>query len=148
MDYIGRWKFHSIGVLNEKDEFEYLDAQAYLESPMPYVDETDEEAVADELRERQKMIRGEIAVCEGGKMYMLLPLPDGVSREEVDRAVQAGHIKLYDGMMTDDPMTWEERDGELWFAVSPDMSEEDSRWAKGTDGEFLVFMTTRYTKAE
>lgn len=66
MRYIGKWVFHSIGVVNEKDELVYLGAEEYLNSPMLYIDELDEEAVADELKERRQMIGGQIAVCEDG----------------------------------------------------------------------------------
>ena len=147
MSYVGKWVFHSIGMVNDSDEVEFLSAEEYLKAPMPYIDESDEEAVADELKERRNMIGGQIAVCEDGKLYMLMPLPEGVSKEEVDKAVKAGVIKLYDGMMTDDPKAWEERDGELWLEVGEGMSEDG--WAKLSDDDgHLLFMTTRYTKAD
>ena len=147
MNYVGRWKFHSMGVINDDNEWVYLNAEEYLNSPMPYVDETDEEAVADEMKERRQMIGGQIEVCEDGKLYMLMPLPEGVSQTEVDAAVQEGVIKLYDGMMTDEPKAWEERDGELWLEVGEGMSEDG--WAKiSDDNGYLLFMTTRYVKAE
>ncbi|MBE6615697.1 MAG: hypothetical protein E7631_10395 [Ruminococcaceae bacterium] len=148
MRYVGKWIFHSIGMIDDDScEMVYLSAEEYLKAPMPYVDESDEEAVADELKERKQMIGGQIAVCEDGKLYMLMPLPEGVSREEVDKAVEAGIIKLYDGMMADEPRVWEERDGELWLEVGEGMSEDG--WVKASDGEgFLLFMTTRYVKAE
>ena len=147
MSYVGKWVFHSIGMVNDSDEVVFLSAEEYMKAPMPYIDESDEEAVADELNERRKMIGGQIAVCEDGKLYMLMPLPEGVSKEEVDKAVKAGVIKLYDGMMTDDPKAWEERDGELWLEVGEGMSEDG--WAKLSDDDGkLLFMTTRYVKAE
>ena len=147
MCYVGRWVFHSIGMVNDSDEMVYLSAEEYLKAPMPYVDESDEEAVADEMKERQKMIGGQIAVCEDGKLYMLMPLPDGVSKEKVDQAVSAGVIKLYDGMMTDDSKAWEERDGALWLEVGEGMSEDG--WVQLSDDEgYLNFMTIRYVKAE
>ena len=147
MSYVGKWVFHSIGAMNENDEMVYMDAEEYLNSPMLYIDESDEEAVADELKERRQMIGGQIAVCEDGKLYMLMPLPEGVSKEEVDQAVKAGVINLYDGMMTDEPKAWEERDGELWLEVGEGMSEDG--WAKISDDDGqLLFMTTRYVKAE
>ena len=147
MSYVGKWVFHSIGMVNDSDEMVFLSAEEYLKAPMPYIDESDEEAVADELKERQQMIGGQIAVCEDGKLYMLMPLPEGVSKEEVDKAVKAGVIKLYDGMMTDDPKAWEERDGELWLEVGEGMSEDG--WAKLSDDDGkLLFMTTRYTKVD
>ena len=104
MSYIGKWVFHSIGTFNEEDEMVYLNPEEYLKAPMPYVDESDEEAVADEMNERRKMIASQIAVVEDGSLYMLMPLPEGVTKEQVDEAVKAGQIKLYDGMMTDEPM--------------------------------------------
>ena len=147
MSYVGKWVFHSIGMVNDSDEVVFLSAEEYLKAPMPYIDESDEEAVADELKERRKMIGGQIAVCEDGKLYMLMPLPEGVSKEEVDKAVKAGVIKLYDGMMTDDPKAWEERDGELWLEVGEGMSEDG--WVKLSDDDGnLLFMTTRYVREE
>ena len=147
MSYVGKWVFHSIGMVNDSDEVVFLSAEEYLKTPMPYIDESDEEAVADELKESRKMIGGQIAVCEDGKLYMLMPLPEGVSKEEVDKAVKAGVIKLYDGMMTDDPKAWEERDGELWLEVGEGMSEDG--WVKLSDDDGnLLFMTTRYVRAE
>jgi len=93
------------------------------------------------------MIGGQIAVCEDGNLYMLMPLPEGVSKEEVEQAVSAGIIKVYDGMMTDDPKVWEERDGALWLEVGEGMSEDG--WVQLSDDEgYLNFMTTRYVKAE
>ena len=127
MSYVGKWVFHSIGMVNDSDEVEFLSAEEYLKAPMTYIDESDEEAVADELKDRRNMIGGQNAVCEDGKLYMLMPLPEGVSKEEVDKAVKAGVIKLYDGMITDDPKAWEERDGELWLEVGEGMSEDG--WA-------------------
>ena len=147
MSYVGKWVFHSIGMVNDSDEMVFLSADEYLKAPMPYIDESDEEAVADELKERQQMIGGQIAVCEDGKLYMLMPLPEGVSKEEVDKAVKAGVIKLYDGMMTDDPKAWGERNGELWLEVGEGMSEDG--WVKLSDDDGkLLFMTTRYTKVD
>lgn len=147
MSYVGKWVFHSIGMVNDSDEVVFLSAEEYLKAPMPYIDESDEDAVADELKERQQMIGGQIAVCEDGKLYMLMPLPERVSKEEVDKAVKAGVIRLYDGMMTDDPKAWEERNGELWLEVGEGMSEDG--WTKISDDDgYLLFMTTRYTKAD
>ena len=147
MRYVGKWVFHSIGMVNDSDEMVYFNAEEYLKAPMPYVDESDEEAVADELKERRLMISSKIAVCEDGKLYMLMPIPEGVSKEEVDQAVEAGDIKLYDGMMTDEPKAWEERNGELWLEVGMGMSEDG--WVKLSDDDgFLSVMTIRYAKAD
>ncbi|MBE7064381.1 MAG: hypothetical protein E7384_00990 [Ruminococcaceae bacterium] len=147
MNYVGKWVFHSIGTMNDNDEFVYLNAEEYINSPMPYVDETDPEAIADEMKERKQMVGGQIKVCEDGKLYMLMPLPEGVSQAEVDAAVAAGVIKLCDGMITDEPKAWEERDGALWLEVGMGMSEDG--WVKASDDEgFINFVTTRYKKVD
>ena len=41
MIYIGKWRFHSIGVINEAGNLTYMNAEEYINSPMPYIDETD-----------------------------------------------------------------------------------------------------------
>ncbi|MBR6754374.1 MAG: hypothetical protein IKM22_00405 [Clostridia bacterium] len=147
MSYVGKWKFHSIGTINENDEMVFMDAKEYLESPMVYIDENDPEAVEDEMKERKQMIGSQIAICEDGNFYMLMPLPEGVSQEEVDAAAAAGLIKLYDGMMTDEPKAWKEQDGELWIEVGEGMSEDG--WAKLPEQDgMIVFITTRYEKVD
>ena len=78
---------------------------------------------------------------------MLMPLPEGVSKEEVDEAVKAGEIKLYDGMITDEPKAWEERNGELWLEVGEGVSE--TGWVKLSDDDgYLLFVNMRYVRAE
>ncbi len=152
MNYLGRWKFHSIGTFTDDDKAEFLNAEQYLAAPMPYVDETDEEAVADEMKERKLMINTEIEVCADGKLYMLSPLPEGVSQEEVDAAVKAGAIALYDGMMTQDPICWEDRDGELWYNTGIEgeiFGEKADPWAKAIDEDgYFYFMNIRFEKTE
>ena len=144
MSYVGKWVFHSIGTITDSDEMVYLDSKAYLDCPMPYIDETDAEAVADELRERKAMIGMQIDVTEDGKLYMLVPLPEGVSKEEIDEAVATSEITLRDGMIVSGAETWVERDGALWYTT--ELSEDG--WTKGSDGEFLFFMTVRFMRAE
>ena len=60
MSYAGKWIFHSMISHNDDNEIVYLNAEEYLKAPMPYVDESDEEAVADEMKERNKMINMQI----------------------------------------------------------------------------------------
>lgn len=143
MGYIGKWKFHSIGTVDDETcERVWLNAEEYMNSPMPYVDESDEELVADEIKERKRTISTLLEVCEDGKLYVLMPLPEGVSKEEVDAAVKAGVIKIRDGMMADEPYEWEERNGEIW--VNMGMSNEYMQFSG--DGEFLTMITTRYER--
>jgi len=145
MRYVGKWVFHSIGAVTDSDEMVYLSTEDFLKSPMPYIDETDEEAVANELRERKNMIGMQIEICEDGKLYMLMPLPEDATKEEVDAAVASGEIHLRGGMIAGGPESWEERDGVLWYTT--DLSEDG--WTKGSDEDgFVCFMTVRFVKAD
>ena len=145
MRYVGKWIVHSIGTTTDSDEMIYLSAEDYMKSPMPYIDETDEEAVADELRERKTMIGMQIEICEDGKMYMLMPLPEGVPQEEIDAAVASGELSMRGGMMMSGSESWEERDGVLWYTTEL----SDDGWTKGSDDDgFVFFMTVRFVKAE
>ena len=151
MSYIGKWKLHSIGEMGE-DGIRYLSAKEYLASPMDYIDSSDADAVAEELAERKKIIGMELRVVEDGDLYMLIPIPDGVSREEVDAAVAAGEITLYDGMLCERPLKWEERDGELWFDTALEgetFGESADTWTKAIDENgYFNFMTFRFCKGE
>ena len=143
MSYVGKWIFHSIGVIADSDEMTYLSAEDYLKSPMLYIDETDEEAVSGELRERRAMIGMQIEICEDGKLYMLMPLPEDVSKEEIDAAVAEGELSLRGGMMIGGVQLWEERDGELWYTTEL----SDDGWTKGSDDDgFVFFMTIRFVR--
>ena len=145
MRYVGKWVFHSIGAVTDSDEMVYLSTEDFLKSPMPYIDETDEEAVANELRERKTMIGMQIEICEDGKLYMLMPLPEDATKEEIDAAVASGEISMRGGMMVNGSESWEERDGMLWYTT--EFSEDG--WTKGSDDDgFVFFMTIRFVKAE
>ncbi|MBO5341686.1 MAG: hypothetical protein J6A73_03260 [Lachnospiraceae bacterium] len=145
MSYIGKWKFHSIGTVDDETyERVWLNGEEYMNSPMPYIDETDEKSVADEMKERKKTVGMLLEVCEDGNLYVLMPLPEGVSKEEIEAAVEAGVIKVRDGMMTDDPFIWEERDGELWVK----MGRTDDFMQFSGDDEFLTMVTTRFERLQ
>lgn len=151
MSFLGKWKFHSIGEFGE-DGIKYLSAEEYLAAPMPYIDENDPDEVEMELNERRKMIGTEIRICEDGVWYMLMPLPEGVSEEEVKAAVEAGEISLYDGMMCERPMKWEERDGQLWYDTGIEgefMGEAVDTWAKAIDEDgYFAFINIRFVKED
>lgn len=150
MDYIGNWVFDSIGMPDDEKGLIFLSSDEYLASPMPYIDETDEEAVQDEMNERKKTIGMQVKVCEDGKLYLLMPLPEGISREEVDKAVSDGVITLLDGMMADRPMAWEERSGELWYDTGIEgevFGEKADSWVKAIDKDgYFTFASVRFVK--
>ena len=150
MDFIGKWKFQSIGTYTDNGEFVYLTAEGYLDSPMLYIDETDKDAVAEEMKERKKIIGMQIKICDDGKLYVLMPLPEGVSQNEVDEAVAAGYFTLVDGMIADSPMQWELRDGELWYdtGIKGEVFDEKAEtWVKALDESgYFTFLNYRFIK--
>jgi len=144
MLYVGKWVCHSIGTVTDSDKMVYLSAEEFLKFPMPYVDETDEDAVSEEIRARKTMIGMQIEICEDGKMYMLMPPPEGVTQAEVDAAVAEGQISLRGGMVISGDASWEERDGVLWYTTEL----SDDGWTRGSDDDgFVFFMTIRFAKA-
>lgn len=152
MSYTGKWIFHSVMTFNENDMPVYLNAEEYLSSPMPYIDETDDEEVANEMKERKKTIGTFIKICDDGKLYMLMPLPEDVSQDEIDKAVAAGVIKLVDGAMADEPMNWELRDGKFRLDTGIEgeiCGEEADSWINPIDENgFFCFMNFRFIKED
>lgn len=102
MNYIGKWRFHSIGVINESGNLTYLNAEEYLNSPMPYIDETDEDAVADEMRERKQITSSLIEICENGKLLMLIPVPKEEYESYLAELESGGEKELRPGMICRD----------------------------------------------
>ena len=145
MNYIGKWVFDSIGTLDDEKGMIYLNADEYLTSPMPYIDETDEEAVADEIDERKKTIGMQVKICDDGKLYLLMPVPDGASEAELNEVINTGELMLIDDMLTDKAIAWEERDGELWY----DIGIGDDSWTKAIDENgYFTIITMRFKKID
>ena len=151
MNYVGTWILHSIGTFGE-DGMEYVTPEEYLNAPMPYIDENDPEAVEDEKRERREMMNMRLRICEDGNLYMVLPIPEGVSSEEVEEAVNAGEISLFEGMICQGALPWEERNGEFWFDSGMEgdfCGEATDTWVNPIDENGLfTFVNMRFVKVE
>jgi len=145
MKYIGKWKFHSIAAWDDDGNKIYLNAQEYLNSPMPYVDESDEEAVADEINERKRMIDMAVKIQKDGSLYMLMPVPESASEEELNAFLEESGMMLVDGMLCEKALKWEMRDDGLWFEAGYADNEDGMVKAIDEDGYF-VFFTTRFEK--
>ena len=112
MNYIGKWRFHSIGVINESGELIYLSAEEYINSPMPYIDETDEDAVANEIDEEIRRIINECYKTSKdilNKNKKLLDLianvlleEETITKEQIDYLVEHGHLPKDDNEETTD----------------------------------------------
>ena len=156
MNYIGLWKFHSIANNNMTDEgFEitWLEKETYIAAPMPaYIDESDEESVAYEMQERYRNASTKLKISEDGNIYILLPIPEGVSPEEIEQAVEAGEVNLFDGMMLCDSMPYEIRGGEIWYNTGDEVEidgEETEPWIKAPyENGILSITALRFIKED
>ena len=87
-----------------------------------------------------------------GRVLSVIPLPKGVTKEEVDAAVAAGEISLYgDGMLLLDENEWREEDGKIKYKTSmrgEAFGEELDPWVelKPTEDGFEL-MFSRYVRA-
>lgn len=99
-------------------------------------------------RDTITMLNSIVEFGEDGRMLMLAPLPDGVSQEEIDGAVAAGHIKLKDGRMYFEEKHWKTEDGVNYTDTMPEgevLGEKVGPWEKVTEFEdgTVVFLTYR-----
>lgn len=151
MSYVGKWVFHSIGELGE-DKVNFLSAEEYLNSPILYADEMDEDEIKDEMKSRKAVVGTQIKICDDGKLYMLMPFPEETSKEDIDEAIKMGYIKVMDGMIIDKAMPWKIRDGELW--LDPEIEgevfdEKVDKWINPIDENgYFVFINMRFVKAD
>lgn len=145
MSYVGTWVFHSVGMRDDDMNLVYVDAESYLKWPMPYVDEEDPDAVADEINERKNMIGMRLRINEDGTLYSLMAIPEGVSQEELDEAIAAGEFTLVDGMLCQGTNRWELRGDELWA----DLGMSEDGWDKLSDEDGLLnLFICRFAKLE
>jgi hypothetical protein len=88
---------------------------------------------------------------EDGRMLMLAPLPEGVSQEEIDKAVAAGKINLKDGRMYFEEKHWKVEDGVSYTDTMPEgevLGEKVGPWEKVTEFEdgTIAFLTYRLAR--
>ena len=139
MSLVGRWKIVEAIRFNENFEQEWVPVETIL---------------ADEDLDPQdkSMYSSVMDFTEDGRVLNLAPLPEGVSQEEIDEAVKAGQIELYDGYMKLTEYNWKTENGKYYFDThikGEVLGEEVSSWAelKIVDG-VIEIMTVRVVKDE
>lgn len=139
MSLVGRWKIVEAIRFNENFEQEWVPVETIL---------------ADEDLDPQdkSMYSSVMDFTEDGRVLNLAPLLDGVSQEEIDEAVKAGQIELYDGYMKLTEYNWKTENGKYYFDThikGEVLGEEVSSWMEIPiiDGKIEI-MTFRIAKAE
>lgn len=81
-----------------------------------------------------------------GTIFMMTPLPEGVSQEEVESAVKEGQIRLKDGLMLMEEKHWKVENDKVYTDTEPEgevMGEKVGPWGELKDlGDGLYEMMT------
>ena len=138
MSLVGRWKIVEAMRFNENFEQEWVPVETILA----------DEDLDDDDKKIYNMI---MDFLEDGRVLNLMPIPEGVSQEEIDEAVKSGEIALHDGfMMTNEENHWKTEDGKNYYDTGVQgeaLGEEVSSWIElpEVDGK-IEFMTYRLAR--
>ncbi len=132
MDVLGFWKIKKVMMLGHDGD--------------PW--KTVEEALSMESldRDMKQFLEGRFLFDEEGKVKVLVPLPEGVTQEEVDQAVAQGIIELYgDDLMVGGAYLWKAEDGKVFVDSGFKGGEHDWCEVTETDGmlDFLIYKLVR-----
>ena len=103
MVYSGLWKLKEVLVFNE--DFERVWKSV-------------DELLADENTDSsdKKLYSMLIEFSDDGFVKMMMPIPEGVSQEEIDEALSSGELELYgDNLMVFEKHPWKETDGKIKY---------------------------------
>ena len=151
MSIIGRWELGSIRMLDENGVEKYVTPDEYLNSPMPPY-RTTESDIKNEMKQRKMTVDTVLSVEDDGKIYSLMPVPEGISKEQLDMAVNAGAVKLKNGLMLIDSYEWKEENGVYIFdskIQGEALGEKVSPWIQLLDDEGCINMIgMRFVKVD
>ena len=140
MDIVGKWRIAASLTMN--DQFEEAWKTVEEMSADPDVDPFD-----------LQMYSSLVVIGEDGIIRMVVPVPDDVTKEEIDAAVEAGECELYaPGLLTMDKKSWKEVDGKYFFdsGIEGDiLGEETDPWVEITPTDNgIQYATFRLVRAE
>ncbi len=75
----------------------------------------DELSAQGDENEALRMFGTLVEFTEDGEVIMLLPIPEGVSQEQIDEAVKSGKAEIRDGMIAMEKKAWKEEDGKYFY---------------------------------
>ncbi len=130
MDIIGTWKINKILRMGD-GSFEW---------------KTREEIEGADPKDADQTFGMMMVFEEGGKVFTVLPIPAGVTQEQIDAAVAAGEIKLFgDGLISAGESEWREVDGKILYKTphrGEVLGEEANPWVElreADDGFEMMF---------
>lgn len=141
MEIIGKWK------IDEVQKYSFTDAgpkKTWQKAADVLADESVDE-------DEKQMLRADVVFTADGKVQWCIPIPAGVTQEQINEALASGELKMTDdGKMVVEEKAWKEEDGKLLYdtgAKGEVMGEEISPWVelREADGaiEIMVYRLVR-----
>ena len=137
---IGKWRVVEIMHFNDETEnFEWSKVSDLL-------------AKGDTDPEIAMMANSEAFFEEDGNLVLVSPIPEDVTKEELDEALAAGELELRDGKMVTGQNHWKVEDGRTMTDTGMEgevLGEEVGPWIdlKEIDDNTIELMTFRLQKA-
>ncbi len=148
MNIVGTWVVDQVKGRDEADNIVMLNAEEYKKFLVKC--ECSEETIAERMMAFGRKVR----FTEDNFVEMLMPIPEGTTKEEIDDAVASGDVKIVDGMMAmcspdpDDAMKWKEEDGQFFTTEGFNFETNEMSWAKidVVDDNSMDFMLFRIVR--
>lgn len=126
-----------------------------LNDKLEQVWKTVEELAADPETESfdLEMLSTLIIFGEDGVVRTVIPLPEGVTQEEIDEAIESGECELYaPGFLTMEKNPWKEENGKVFFDTGIEgeiLGEKADSWTEVIPVENgIQYATFRLVRAE
>lgn len=148
MNIVGTWKVTHLQGSDAEDNAVLLNEEEYKEFL------TRMEYPAERMKERMMVFGQKIKFTEDNFVEMMMPIPEGISQEEIDEAVASGDAKIVDGMMVmcasdpDEEMKWKEENGQFFVSAEFDFETNETNWAEinVVDDNTLDYMLFRIVR--
>ena len=130
MNILGDWKITVVLQFSDSNEQIWMPVEEYLKQ-----DDADESMLSSICR-----------FADDGTFKMLVPIPEGVTQEELDAAVSSGEISLEGDFICAETYDWKEEDGKFFFDTKTEgefLDEKLSSWVEVTvfdDGKIQLMM--------
>lgn len=148
MNIVGTWKVSHIKGCDEKDNAVLLNEEEYKEFLIR------SEYPAERMKERMMAFGQKFRFTEDNFVETMLPIPDDLSREEIDEIVAAGDAKVVDGMMVmsasdpEEAIQWKDENGKFFAMAEFNFETNEFDWSEinVVDDNTLDYMMFRIVR--
>jgi hypothetical protein len=133
VDYLGFWKIKKLMMLGDDGD----------EDPWKTIEQALEADFLDD--DTKKFLTDRFLFSEDGTVKVLEPFKEGVTQKDIDEAVAAGIIEVYDGLMVAGLYHWKEENGKVF--VDSGFGGGQSDWCEVTETDgMLNFLTYKLVR--